>query len=235
MHFWRTSIVFLGCLLFSISAFAASVVMTPATLDFGTNIFGGPGETKPLRITNTGTTNVGLFNCRAEVPFTSDLVGSVSISAGQFKTANIRLPGSTAPGTYFVSYRCTLANAPVSAILKAVVLDLAVVNPTSLNFGNVATGGSKVLNLNIKANTSVKVSFNVITAAGDRVARIPFEVIPSSVSIDAGKDVNLQVKMNGGSLGTKTGTLEVQVLRLQTLTGVVARKYTVSLTGNVVP
>ncbi len=154
----------------SLGSWAQNITVSPASLTFAKTIVGVTTSSKPVTITNSGTSAQALKlvmsgdfsetdncggsiagggSCTASISFTPTLVGSISGAASIYDNSNnlLAFVGLTGGGL-----------APVAT------------TPTSLNFGAVGIGTlSTALTFKITNNTAANINVTAITSSSDYV------------------------------------------------------------------
>ena len=195
---------------------AASVALTPQSLDFG-RVLVGRSSTLSATLANTGATPVTL--------------GTVSLPGADFAlaastNATNACPaagGSLAPGnscTIAVVFAPTTAGtlrATLSVATSATTLPLTVAlsgvgtqpaliaAPSALNFGNVAVGSSSTLSLTLSNVSTAPVDGLVFAATKD------FSVSTTCgiTTVNAGSSCSVSVTYTPSAIGAATGTLTI--------------------------
>jgi hypothetical protein len=196
-----------------------SVVVSPANLDFGTQLIGATTAPQTVTLTNNNSTALAITSV-AVVANTPPAAGTdfaivpggtcgASLAAGASCTVNVAFTPSVAaaesaqlvftdtdPTLQFATLTGTgTANAPV-----------AVLTPTSLDFGSqlVTTTSSPAKTITLKNNGNLVLNITSITSSGDFA-----ETNACGASVPAGMTCTISVTFTPTATGARTGTITI--------------------------
>jgi hypothetical protein len=187
------------------------ISVTPSSVSFG-NILVGAIGTQTLTIHNGGTATLNVTQASLTgTGFTSSgLVLPLSVPAGGSSAFNIGFAPATA-GTASGSITL-ISNAPNSSLVIALggtgvatTLQLSA-SPTSLNFGNLATGSSATQSVTISNTGNSSVSISQIRATGTGFST---SGITMPMSLAAGQSTSFSVAFAPTSTGSLAGSVTV--------------------------
>jgi len=196
-----------------------SVVVSPANLDFGTQLIGATTAPQTVTLTNNNSTALAITSV-VVVANTPPAAGTdfaivpggtcgASLAANASCTVNVAFTPSVAaaesaqlvftdtdPTTQFATLTGTgTANAPV-----------AVLTPTSLDFGSelVTTTSSPAKTITLKNNGNLVLNITSITGSGDFA-----ETNTCGASVPAGMTCTISVTFTPTATGARTGTITI--------------------------
>jgi Abnormal spindle-like microcephaly-assoc'd, ASPM-SPD-2-Hydin len=196
-----------------------SVVVSPANVDFGTQLIGATTASQTVTLTNNNSTALTITGI-AVVAITPPAAGAdfaiapggtcaASLASGASCTVNVTFTPSLAsaesaklvftdtdPTPQFATLTGTgTANAPV-----------AVLTPTSLDFGSqlVTTTSSPAKTITLKNNGNLVLNITSITSSGDFA-----ETNTCGASLPAGMTCTISVTFTPTAMGARTGTITV--------------------------
>ncbi len=195
----------------SLSGTGASlqIAVNPASLNLGEVTVGSSGA-QTVTLKNTGTSSV--------------TVSKASVSGAEFAMNGLSLPANLPPGqtanfgvtfapkaTGFVAGSISLvsdaSNSPATVSLSGTgVAPQLAVNPSSINFGNVALGGnsSQTLTLINSGTTGVTISQASVLGSGFALGRLSLPM-----NLGAGQSAGLNVTFSPQTAGNAAGTISV--------------------------
>jgi hypothetical protein len=196
-----------------------SVVVSPANVDFGTQLVGATTAPQTVTLTNNNSTALTITSI-AVVAIAPPAAGAdfaiapggtcaASLASGASCTVNVTFTPSVAsaeaaklvftdtdPTPQFATLTGTgTANAPV-----------AVLTPTSLDFGSqlVATPSSPAKTITLKNNGNLALNITSITSSGDFA-----ETNTCGASLPAGMTCTISVTFTPTAMGARTGTITI--------------------------
>jgi hypothetical protein len=189
----------------------AGLGLTPATVNLG-NVPVGSANSQTVQVSNTGTAVL--------------TISQVSVTGSGFSTSGLSLPLSLNPGTattFNVQYQpasagtvsgsvSIVSNAPNSPALLALTgtgitsTRTLSFSATSLNFGNVNTGGTSAQSVVVTntGNSSVQISQINATGAGYGVSGAG-----TPVTLTAGQTLTLSISFSPNAAGSASGSVTV--------------------------
>jgi hypothetical protein len=196
-----------------------SVVVSPANVDFGTQLIGATTAPQTVTLTNNNSTALAITSVAvvANTPLAAGTDFAIvpggtcgaSLAAGASCTVNVAFTPSVAsaesaqlvftdtdPTPQFATLTGTgTANAPV-----------AVVMPTSLDFGSqlVTTTSSPAKTITLKNNGNLVLNIASITSSGDFA-----ETNTCGTSLPAGMTCTISVTFTPTATGARTGTITI--------------------------
>jgi hypothetical protein len=197
-----------------------SVVVSPASVDFGTQLVGAPAGPQTVTLTNNNSTALSITNiaivaiappsASADFAIAPGGTCTSSLPAGMSCTVNVTFTPSVASvesaklvftdvdpsSPQFATLTGTgTANAPV-----------AVLTPTSLDFGSqlVTTPSSPAKTITLKNNGNLVLNITSITSSGDFA-----ETNTCGASLPAGMTCTISVTFTPTAMGARTGTITV--------------------------
>jgi len=195
----------------SLSGTGASlqIAVNPASLNLGEVTVGSSGA-QTVTLKNTGTSSV--------------TVSKASVSGAEFAMNGLSLPANLPPGqtanfgvtfapkaTGIVAGSISLvsdaSNSPATVSLSGTgVAPQLAVNPSSINFGNVALGGnsSQTLTLINSGTTGVTISQASVLGSGFALGRLSLPM-----NLGAGQSAGLNVTFSPQTAGNAAGTISV--------------------------
>jgi len=187
------------------------ISVTPTSLSFGSILTGATG-TQKVTISNPGTATLSVTQATlAGTGFTSSgLALPLSITPGAAAVFNVGFAPASA-GTFSGSITL-ISNAPTSSLTipfsgtgAATTLQLSV-SPTSLSFGNLATGSNATKNVTISNTGNSSVSVSQISATGTGFGT---SGIALPLTIAAGQSTSFGVTFAPASTGSIAGSVTV--------------------------
>ena len=191
----------------------AQITLTPANVNFGSISIGTKG-TSSILIGNSGAADliVSMISITGAEFGISGIATPRTISAGQSVPATVTFT-PTAAGTASGSIALT-SNDPSNAVVTVALNGTGTTthqgqlnaNPTSLNFGNVATGSNatQTITLTNSGNGAVQISSIVPTGTGFTVTGLT-----TPATLNASQSAALNVKFAPTTAGSVTGTIKV--------------------------
>jgi hypothetical protein len=196
-----------------------AVVVSPANVDFGTQLVGAPAGPQTITLTNNNSTALSITNiaivaitppaASADFAIAPGGTCTSSLPAGMSCTVNVTFTPSVAaaesaklvftdtdPTPQFATLTGTgTANAPV-----------AVLTPTSLDFGSqlVTTPSSPAKTITLKNNGNLVLNITSITSSGDFA-----ETNTCGASLPAGMTCTISVTFTPTAMGARTGTITI--------------------------
>lgn len=192
---------------------ASQLAASPARVSFGT-VAPGSSATQVVTLSNTGQSAVNL--------------SEASVTGPGFSISNLALPMTLAPGantSFYAKFTppgtgnssgsiSVASNAPNSPLIVSLSAGGAAAqlidSPSSLNFGNVATGSSSSLPLKLTNGGAATVTISKIAISGTGFTLIP-EQLP--VSLSAGQAITLTVTyapvLAPGEAAASSGSLSI--------------------------
>jgi hypothetical protein len=188
---------------------AGGLTITPASFDFGLVAVGGGSSTLQATLTNTSTNPL-------------DVTG-INISDPQFSQSGPAIPFTIGPGlstvvnitfaptvlgltTASIEFINTAPGSPAVLNVQGTGAEAGptfVVNPTSLNFGNVGVGTSSTLNVTVSNNGLT----NPLVISSASTSPPQYTITPTSATISPAGNQVFQVTFTPTVAGTVPGTL----------------------------
>ena len=214
---FRVCFIFSAILALTSSALAGSGQLTsnPSNLNFG-SVQIGSSQTRSLTLTNSGNSRLIITQATPSVSgFTiSGLVYPVILNAGKSINGTVAFTpesvGTSNGSVLFVFHDRRYAGGTFTMTLPTSGSGFSsgplTSTPTSLSFGNVATGSNTSLTetLTNSGGTSVAVSALATTGSGFTVSGL---TLPATLT--AGQSVSFSVKFSPTSSGSATGSLAI--------------------------
>jgi hypothetical protein len=196
------------------------VVVSPASVDFGTQLVGAPAAPQTVTLTNNNSTALSITN-----------IGIVAIAPPAAGTDFAIAPGGTCTSSLPAGTSCTVNVAFTPSVASAesaklVFTDVdpsspqfatlmgtgtanapvAVLMPTSLDFGSqlVTTASSPAKTIMLKNNGNVVLNIASITSSGDFA-----ETNTCGASLPAGMTCTISVTFTPTVTGVRTGTITI--------------------------
>ena len=196
------------------------VVVSPASVDFGTQLVGAPAGPQTVTLTNNNSTALSITNI-AIVAIAPPAAGAdfaiapggtcaSSLPAGMSCTVNLTFTPSVASAE---SAKLVFTDADPSSPQFATLTGtgtanapVAVLTPTSLDFGSqlVTTPSSPAKTITLKNNGNLVLNITSITSSGDFA-----ETNTCGASVPAGMTCTISVTFTPTATGARTGTITI--------------------------
>jgi hypothetical protein len=189
---------------------APVIEVTPASLGFG-SVRVGQTKDLPLTVRNPGDVSLAVSSIASSNAQFSVIspAGAFNVAAGSSVTVNVRFaPNSAGAKTGALSINSNDPNRPrVDVSLTGTgVAPVIEVTPSSLSFGNVATGESLSLNLTVRNIGNATLNLSSITSSDPQFT---ISLLTTTFALPANASVNLRVRFAPTSAGAKSGTLSI--------------------------
>ncbi len=191
---------------------APSLDLSPTSLDFG-NVSAGATKDLTLTLRNTGTaplTVTSVSSSNARFSLTSPAL-PFTVAAGASQTLAIRFAPAAAgaqSGTMTIASNDAAKPTAVVSLNGAGVAAAApsiAVSPASLDFGNVASDGTKDLTLTVRNNGNATLAVSSVTSSNARFTASPI----APWNVPAGGSQTVTVRFAPTTAGVQNGTLTI--------------------------
>jgi hypothetical protein len=189
----------------SLTGVGTVVSLSPSSLTFATQLVGTVSNSKPMTVTNHGTTALSISGISTSGNFAQSHTCGSSLAAGASCTINVFFTPTaigTRTDTLSVSDNGGGSSQKVTLSGTGTVVNLS---PTSLSFGNQALGTtSAAKTVTVTNHGSTTLSISGIGATGDFQ-----EINACGTSLSGGASCQIEVTFSPTVKGTRTGTLSV--------------------------
>lgn len=180
-----------------------AIEVNPSAIDFG-NVDRSTGASKSFTLKNASSASL-TFN----IARTGNYVVStspVTLSAGQQKTINVTIEAGVDAGPLNGSVTATAGGQSATVTLTANILDsfATTISPTSLDFGGVAPGATKSLEVSIHNTSAGSLTYSFVSSP------TVYTATPTALSLGAGSTGTAFVKFSPTSAGTFPGTVTIK-------------------------
>ena len=189
---------------------AGALTATPTPVSFG-NVTLGNNKSVPVTLTNTSSLSVTISGASATGNGFSinGLTPPVTLGGGQTTTVNVVFtPPSAGASNGTLTINSNASNPTLSVPLSGTGVTQGQItpNPTSLSFGNVATGASKSLTetLTNSGGTSVTISAAVATGTGFSLSGLTLPL-----TLAAGGNTTFTVRFAPTTTGSTSGNVSI--------------------------
>ncbi|HEY0264728.1 MAG TPA: choice-of-anchor D domain-containing protein [Granulicella sp.] len=193
---------------FPLPALTPTLVLTPASQDFGSSTVGTAGASKIFTLSNTGTDAASITDISAGGDFsTSNACGS-SLDAGANCTINVFFTPNSA-GTRTGTLTVTTATGSFTSSLTGTGVAVAppvppTLSPTSLTFAATAIGSTTAAQtITVTNSSTVAVTVSSTATTGD------YSQKNNCSTLAAGQTCTVSVSFTPTATGSRTGTLTV--------------------------
>ena len=184
-------------------------VLTPsqASLSFG-NLAVGSTASLSISVSNTGTGAVNISG--ASISGTGFTVvsgsGTASLAAGQSDTVQVQFaPTSITPATGTLTVTSDASNSTLAIPLSGTGLQAQVAaNPSSINFGGIATGFTDSLPIVLKNNGNQTLTFSQVSVSGAGFGQTG---LSTSTTIAGGASATFNATFDPSATGAASGTI----------------------------
>lgn len=212
VHFLTISVVILLFSMIPVSAGAATpqLVCAPASLRFGA-LAVGQTETQLVTLTNSGETSVTVSAITASSSefITSDLSLPLVLPAGQSVELNVSFtPSATGGAGGTIEFSSNASNANLLLVVRGSgqSSEAVTASPSTVSFGQVATGSSSTVPVVITNDRSWKITLSSMQTTGSGFS-MSGPTLP--LTLGAGQGVTVNVTFTPQSTGTDGGSLFV--------------------------
>jgi hypothetical protein len=187
------------------------LAVSPASVNFG-NVLVGQNGTQTVKLTNTGTASVvvNLATVSGDGFGVSGLSLPSTIAAGQsLSFSALFAPTATGNATGSITFTDNAPGSPQTLALVgngvAAVATL-VANPTTVAFGNVATGSSGQQTITLTNTGSASATISQVTTSGTGFS---ITGLTAPVTIGAGLNVNFTAQFAPTATGSASGSIAI--------------------------
>lgn len=187
----------------------AAVSLSPDTLDFGTQVIGNAATAQPVILKNSGGAALNIASIVASGDFSQSNTCGSSLAAGASCTISVGFqPSAAGARSGSVVVNSNAASSPDTVSLSgtgATVAPVAVLTPTTLEFGQQAVGStSAVDNLTLANSGNADLVLGPITVSGDYTQS---NACPASLA--PGAQCVIAVRFAPTTAGARTGSVSV--------------------------
>lgn len=187
----------------TVAVAAGAIEVDRSAIDFG-NVDRSTGASKSFTLKNasSGSLTFSITKTGNYVVSTSP----VTLSAGQQKTINVSIEAGVDTGTLNGSVTATAGGQSATVTLTANILDsfATTVTPSSLDFGTIAPGTTKSLNVSIHNTSTGALSYSFVTSPS------LYATAPAALSVAAGQTGTAVVTFSPTSSGSFPGTVTIK-------------------------
>jgi hypothetical protein len=204
------TLILLGMAPVSVAATTPQLVCAPTNLRFGANVV-GQTETLLVSLTNTGLTSVTVSEITATNPefTTPDVSLPLVIPAGQGVDLSVSfIPTATGPAGGMIEFSSDASNSTLVLGVKGagVASESVTASPSSVSFGQVATGTSSTVPVVLTNDRSWNVTVSALQTTGSGFS-MSGPTLP--VILSKGQSVTVNVTFAPQATGTDGGSLFV--------------------------
>jgi len=196
------------------------VVVSPASVDFGTQLVGATTAPQTITLTNNNSTalsitNIAVVATTPPAPATDFAIAAggncgASLAAGASCTVNVTFtPSVTSAESAQLVFTDVDPSSPQSATLTGTGTNsasVALLTPTSLTFpGQLVTTSSAAMSVMLKNAGNLALNISSISTTGD----FSIPSMPCGASVPVGMTCTIMVTFKPTATGNRTGTLSV--------------------------
>ena len=187
---------------------APVVSLSPTSLTFASQNTGTTSAAQTVTLTNTGTASLSITSLAISGDYAQTNTCGSSLAAGANCTISVTFSptaGGTRTGTVSITDNASGSPQTVSLTGTGVAVPTVSLSPTSLTFGNQATGTtSAAQSVTLRNIGAAGLSITSITVSGDYA-----QTNTCGSSVAAGASCTISVTFTPTATGTRTGTVSV--------------------------